>query len=158
MATGKIVAMKEMSFADSGQRRGTPLNSVMHEISILNKVKHRKIVNLLDFFSTETKITLVFEYCLQDLQGFQAQRGYHGVLHPPTVLSFLKQLLKGIKFCHDNNIYHRDLKPQNVLVKKVREKYVIKIADFGLACTSQRATGAGAYQVRRFSRCRWPLY
>lgn len=40
------------------------------------------------------------------------------------------QLLKGIAFCHDHRVLHRDLKPQNLLINKKGE---LKLADFGLA-------------------------
>ena len=40
------------------------------------------------------------------------------------------QLLRGIAFCHDHRVLHRDLKPQNLLINKRGE---LKIADFGLA-------------------------
>eukprot|EP01117_Protostelium_nocturnum_P006689 TRINITY_DN240_c0_g1_i1.p1 TRINITY_DN240_c0_g1~~TRINITY_DN240_c0_g1_i1.p1 ORF type:complete len:192 (+),score=39.28 TRINITY_DN240_c0_g1_i1:659-1234(+) len=44
--------------------------------------------------------------------------------------SFLYQLLKGIAFCHEHRVLHRDLKPQNLLINKKGE---LKLADFGLA-------------------------
>lgn len=40
------------------------------------------------------------------------------------------QLLKGVAFCHDRRVLHRDLKPQNLLINKRGE---LKLADFGLA-------------------------
>jgi serine/threonine protein kinase len=40
------------------------------------------------------------------------------------------QLLKGMTFCHQRGILHRDLKPQNLLIDQAG---ILKLADFGLA-------------------------
>ena len=41
----------------------------------------------------------------------------------------MKQVLEAVKYMHEMKIYHRDLKPQNILIN---EKNEIKVADFGL--------------------------
>lgn len=52
---------------------------------------------------------------------------------PPRALAaqtLLFQLLRGVAFCHDRRVLHRDLKPQNLLINK---DGALKLADFGLA-------------------------
>lgn len=36
------------------------------------------------------------------------------------ILAFRYQLLRGLAFCHSRNVLHRDLKPQNLLINKVK--------------------------------------
>lgn len=43
---------------------------------------------------------------------------------------FLYQILRGLKYTHSAGIYHRDLKPRNLLVNSNCD---LKICDFGLA-------------------------
>jgi serine/threonine protein kinase len=45
---------------------------------------------------------------------------------------FIRQILEGVRHCHETRIIHRDLKPQNILLSGDHNTD-IKIADFGLA-------------------------
>lgn len=96
----------------------------------MKELKHENIVSLHDVIHTENKLMLVFEYMDKDLKKFMDARGERGALDAPTIKSFMWQLLKGITFCHDNRVLHRDLKPQNLLINA---KGQLKLADFGLA-------------------------
>jgi len=70
----------------------------------------------------------VFEYLDQDLKKYIDDCG--GAISKTTMKSFLYQLLRGIAFCHEHRVLHRDLKPQNLLINRKGE---LKLADFGLA-------------------------
>lgn len=124
--TGEYVALKEIHL-DSEE--GTP-STAIREISLMKELKHENIVSLHDVIHTENKLMLVFEYMDKDLKKYMDSRGERGSLDPATIKSFMYQLLKGIAFCHENRVLHRDLKPQNLLINN---KGQLKLADFGLA-------------------------
>ncbi|CDK26684.1 unnamed protein product [Kuraishia capsulata CBS 1993] len=123
---GTLVALKEINL-DSEE--GTP-STAIREISLMKELKHDNILTLYDVIHTENKLTLVFEFMDKDLKHYMDTQGNNGALEPPVIKSFMFQLLKGIGFCHDNRILHRDLKPQNLLISNKGE---LKLGDFGLA-------------------------
>ncbi|KAG7866989.1 hypothetical protein KL918_003184 [Ogataea parapolymorpha] len=127
-ALGTFVALKEINL-DSEE--GTP-STAIREISIMKELRHENIITLYDVIHTENKLTLVFEYLDKDLKKYMDTNGYNksGALEPHVVKSFMFQLLRGIMFCHDNRVLHRDLKPQNLLISSKGE---LKLGDFGLA-------------------------
>jgi len=121
---GELVALKRIPL--NSEEEGVPCTAI-REISLLKELKHPNIVKLLDVIHNEKKLTLVFEYADQDLKKFLDLNG--GDLDAQTVRHLLQQLLKGIEYCHDKAVLHRDLKPQNLLINKALE---LKLADFGL--------------------------
>src|SRR6201992_2744810 len=124
--TGELVALKEIHL-DSEE--GTP-STAIREISLMKELKHENIVSLHDVIHTENKLMLVFEFMDKDLKKYMDSRGNRGALDPGTIKSFMFQLLRGIAFCHENRVLHRDLKPQNLWINT---KGQLKLADFGLA-------------------------
>ncbi|KAF2093680.1 Pkinase-domain-containing protein, partial [Rhizodiscina lignyota] len=124
--TGEFVALKEIHL-DSEE--GTP-STAIREISLMKELKHENIVSLHDVIHTENKLMLVFEFMDKDLKKYMDTYGQRGALDAATIKSFMYQLLRGIAFCHENRVLHRDLKPQNLLINT---KGQLKLADFGLA-------------------------
>jgi len=123
-STGEIVALKRIRLETEDE--GIP-STAIREISILKELQDPNIVRLHDVVHTEKKLTLVFEYCDHDLKKFLDAKER---LDSQTLKSFLYQLLRGIAFCHERRVLHRDLKPQNLLINKDGD---LKLADFGLA-------------------------
>lgn len=125
---GEIVALKEIHL---DPEEGAP-STAIREISLMKELKHPNIVRLQDIIHTENKLILVFEFMDQDLKKFMdsTARSTHGALDVQTIKSFMYQLLRGIAYCHENRVLHRDLKPQNLLINKHHQ---LKLGDFGLA-------------------------
>lgn len=122
--TGNTVALKEIHL-DSEE--GTP-STAIREISLMKELKHDNIVGLHDVIHSENKLMLVFEYMDKDLKKYMDT--YGSPLPPEQIKSFMFQLLRGVAFCHERHVLHRDLKPQNLLINRRGE---LKLADFGLA-------------------------
>jgi serine/threonine protein kinase len=60
-----------------------------------------------------------------------ARRSLHGGrTRAVQVKCYMLQLLKGLHYCHKQNVLHRDIKGSNLLINN---KGILKLADFGLA-------------------------
>eukprot|EP01119_Soliformovum_irregulare_P020919 TRINITY_DN6848_c0_g1_i1.p1 TRINITY_DN6848_c0_g1~~TRINITY_DN6848_c0_g1_i1.p1 ORF type:complete len:299 (+),score=42.03 TRINITY_DN6848_c0_g1_i1:1074-1970(+) len=124
-ATMEHVAMKKMNL--DAEDEGIP-STTIREISLLKELSdHANIVKLRDVLYVQTKLYLIFEHLECDLKQYM-DRG--GSMDPNLIKSYLQQLLRGISFCHNHRILHRDLKPQNLLISRDGK---LKLADFGLS-------------------------
>ncbi|KAI8586946.1 kinase-like domain-containing protein [Geranomyces variabilis] len=126
VTTGEILALKEINL---DVEEGAP-STAIREISLMKELRHPNIVRLHDVIHTEKTLTLVFEFMDQDLKKYMDTLNTQGMIEPQRAKWFMFQLLRGIAFCHDNRVLHRDLKPQNLLIN---QKLELKLGDFGLA-------------------------
>lgn len=122
--TQQVVALKEIRLQEE---EGAPFTAI-REASLLKGLRHANIVTLHDIIHTKETLTFVFEYVHTDLSQYLEK--YPGGLNTFNAKLFLYQLLRGLAFCHQRRILHRDLKPQNLLISQIGE---LKLADFGLA-------------------------
>ncbi|KAE8684793.1 Kinase superfamily protein isoform 2 [Hibiscus syriacus] len=107
----------------------------MSEIFILKRINHPNIIRLHDIIEVPGKIHLVLDYCKGgDLSMFITR---HGNVPEATAKHFMQQLAAGLQVLRDNNLIHRDLKPQNLLLSTNDGSAVLKIADFGFARSLQ---------------------
>eukprot|EP00792_Barthelona_sp_PAP020_P005245 TRINITY_DN2565_c0_g2_i1.p1 TRINITY_DN2565_c0_g2~~TRINITY_DN2565_c0_g2_i1.p1 ORF type:complete len:296 (+),score=74.31 TRINITY_DN2565_c0_g2_i1:219-1106(+) len=126
-STGRIVALKQIRLLDDADE-GVPCTA-LREIAVLKQVSsHPNIVDLISIIHSDNQLYLVFEFLNQDLRK-HIERTPNG-LSAALVKSYLYQIVRGLNFCHARRVYHRDLKPQNILVDREGN---VKLGDFGLA-------------------------
>lgn len=98
------------------------------EASAASRLSHPNVVDIYDVGEYEGMHYIVMEFIRgRTLKELIAQRG---ALDVDEAIGVMKQLVSAINHAHEHKIIHRDIKPQNVLVK---DDGTIKITDFGIA-------------------------
>ncbi|KAM5125402.1 serine/threonine-protein kinase SIK2-like [Mantella aurantiaca] len=104
----------------------TNLEKIYREIQIMKRLRHPNIIRLYQVMETRDMIYIVTEYAKNgELFDHMTQRGK--MTEAEAREKFL-QILAAVEFCHKQNIVHRDLKTENILLGDNME---IKLADFG---------------------------
>lgn len=98
------------------------------EIEIMKTLRHSNIIRLYELFQISHKLYFTLEWGGHgDLLQYIRLRG---ALPENESRKFFQELCSGVDYMHNNNMIHRDLKCENILLSK---KNTIKIADFGFA-------------------------
>jgi len=126
--TGKKVAVKiyeKYRIADP-QRK----TSVNREIKLLQRLQHDNIVKLYDTIDTQKQLFLIMELArgrslCNFVRGKQNRR-----LTEVEAVKIFKQILSAVDYLHKQNITHRDIKMENILVD---DQLSAKLIDFGFS-------------------------
>ncbi|XP_022717389.1 mitogen-activated protein kinase 19-like isoform X2 [Durio zibethinus] len=127
--TGEKVAIKKIQ--DVFEHTSDAIR-ILREVKLLRLLRHPDIVEIKRLMLPPSKrefkdIFVVFELMESDL---------HQVIKANDDLTrehhqfFLYQMLRAMKYMHTANVYHRDLKPKNILANA---NCKLKVCDFGLA-------------------------
>ena len=102
--------------------------NLISEKNIHQELSHKNIVKFHTTFEDDENLYLILEYCKNgDLNNFLDKREH---LTEFEAQCYLKQIIQGLKYLHDRNIIHRDLKLENIFLTENME---VKLGDFGLA-------------------------
>ena len=144
--TGKSYAVKvidrRMCFCGEEQLR--------RDVDAMKSLDHPNVVQLIEFFETEGNIYLILEMVagceLFDLLREVVCSVPSGHFSEGVARPFFKMLLEAVKYCHGMRVFHKDLKPETLLLveSKVQSKqntciqlgekyYFLKVSDFGMS-------------------------
>jgi serine/threonine protein kinase len=105
------------------------------EAQSVTTLSHPNIVNIFDVGEEDGIYYLVMEYVPgQTLKQYIQQKG---MLPVSEALDIMEQLTSAMAHAHHFEIVHRDIKPQNILM---RDDHVVKVTDFGIATATSATT------------------
>ncbi|KAG8493916.1 hypothetical protein CXB51_011271 [Gossypium anomalum] len=124
---GFFFAVKEVSLLDQGSQGKQSIIQLEHEIALLSQFEHENIVQYYGTDKDQSKLYIFLELVTKGSLLNLYQR-YH--LRDSQVSAYTRQILHGLKYLHDQNVVHRDIKCANILVDASGS---VKLSDFGLA-------------------------
>ncbi|MHB1335225.1 MAG: Stk1 family PASTA domain-containing Ser/Thr kinase [Candidatus Humimicrobiaceae bacterium] len=98
------------------------------EAQILARLNHPNIVAIYDWGQYENSYFICMEYV--EGQSLEEIIDKQGILSPIITAKYSIQICNALEVAHNNNLIHRDIKPQNIIVTP---DGIVKITDFGIA-------------------------
>lgn len=123
---GSVYAVKVLNATADSQK----LRRFKNEMSFCSGRRHKNIVRVLDYgvsFAGEGKQP----FYVMPLYGGTLRSLIRAGIRPGEVLPLYAQILEGIHAAHGEGVWHRDVKPENILHDV--KAGVLVIADFGIA-------------------------
>ena len=109
----------------------------IREIKILHMLHHINVVRVFNYYLYPESLT---GYILMEkVNGYDIEEYIKN--NPMKINEIFKQTIDGFAYLEDNNILHRDIRPQNIMVS---DEGVVKIIDFGF--------GKEIYSLRDFDK------
>ncbi|KAJ7577450.1 kinase-like domain-containing protein [Mycena floridula] len=110
------------------------------EFALHHKVNsHPNIINFYGCIQEGDFIFVILDLCDGDLYAAIKQESYF-INRTDRIKSTMIQLIDALQYCHKNSVFHRDLKPDNILFDKAGQVY---LADFGLSTNKRVSTNFG---------------
>uniref|UniRef100_A0A3B5PXX0 Myosin, light chain kinase 5 n=2 Tax=Xiphophorus maculatus TaxID=8083 RepID=A0A3B5PXX0_XIPMA len=140
LGTGKFGLVFKLSHKETGRvcagkfykgRRAKEREAARKEIELMNHLHHPKLVQCLGAYDHKPEMVMVMEF-IAGGELFDRIVDDSFEYTEPGSVRYIRQILEGIAFMHQQKIVHLDLKPENIVCVDTTGTS-IKIIDFGLA-------------------------
>ena len=127
----RTVALKVLSADVSSDKRR--MQRFRQEAKVASSLNQPNILTIFEFGEVDGKTFLATEY----IDGETLRDHLRGKrLKLPEILDVTIQILAALDAAHEARIVHRDMKPENVMIR--RRDHVVKVLDFGLAKLTEK--------------------
>ncbi|XP_042414356.1 proline-rich receptor-like protein kinase PERK12 isoform X2 [Zingiber officinale] len=123
--SGQWIAVKQYKHASSQGER-----EFRSEVHLLGQLRHKYVVMLLGSCSERNHRLLVYEYVCNGSLEQHLSKNSSSLLTWGQRLKIAIGVAKGLNYLHQNNIIHRDMRPNNILLT---HEYEAMLGDFGLS-------------------------
>jgi calcium-dependent protein kinase len=135
--TGSSVAIKQINFTQDQDnvlgehQRHTICEQIEQEVVSLRSISHPHLIRLREVYQDQYSVYLVTDlYTGGELFNLVDVSGNIPEMYARKIL---RQILEAVQHCHENNITHRDLKLENIILDTHAIGSNIHIIDFGLS-------------------------
>lgn len=123
--------VNKMIQSNQTARTGNNEEKVMNEVNIMKSLSHPCVIKMHDIVDDPNSVFMILELMKGgDLLTRIVKNSY---LPEQTSKLIFLQICYAVKYLHDNNITHRDLKPDNILLESDDNETLVKVSDFGLS-------------------------
>ncbi|CAD8209837.1 unnamed protein product [Paramecium octaurelia] len=133
ISTGLKRAIKYVRKDKIGNHLEKNQENPLLEANILRELDHPNILKLYELFQDEQYYYLITEGRGIILYDCKTETFFSEKM----AADYMRQILGSIVHCHEKNIVHRDLRPENIIFESKKPNSNLKIIDFGVSCHFQ---------------------
>ena len=124
--TGNIRAIKRIK---KDHMNAKNIESLLKDVEILKTLDHPNIIKVYEYFQDDAAIYIVTDLCSggELFEHILKEKNFN----EKKAAILMRQILSAISYCHERNLVHCDLKPENIMFESLSSENTVKIIDFG---------------------------